>query len=169
MKCPVCSDELERVTYEGMSVQRCGQCRGVLAGRQRVEAIKRTREKPPKQLMDEAAREANADTEAKVRCPRCRAAMAKQRLPKPASFHIDTCAACKLIWFDGGELARLQLTYEISPQGREAAEFQRRLAEMTPEQKQEFEENLARLPDSLPGDSSGGDDVVWTLLWDFPW
>jgi len=56
MKCPVCSVPLERVAYEGMSVQRCGQCHGVLAGRQRVEAIKRTRGKPPKELMDEATR-----------------------------------------------------------------------------------------------------------------
>jgi Zn-finger nucleic acid-binding protein len=71
--------------------------------------------------------------------------MKKRFIEAPASLHVDSCSDCKVGWFDGGELARLQLTYEISPQARYSAEFKRRHEEMTPERKAEFEENLQKL------------------------
>jgi len=147
MKCPACTAELVRVTYEGLPVFRCQQCCGYLVGRRRLEGIKRSRGKSVEELKQETLAESRADTEQRVRCPRCRVYMKKEFLKDPASFHIDTCASCELIWFDGGELARLQLAHEITPQAREAAEFQRRLREMSPEQRAQFEENLANLPE----------------------
>jgi len=72
--------------------------------------------------------------------------MTKRFLADPALFHLDTCRRCEPVWFDGGELARLQLSYQISPQGKDAAELQRRWREMPPERREEFEQNLARLP-----------------------
>jgi hypothetical protein len=60
---------------------------------------------------------------------------------------IDECANCGLIWLDGGELASLQLAYEASEQGREARELRRRMEEMPPQRRAEFERALAELPD----------------------
>lgn len=63
------------------------------------------------------------------------------------SFRLDTCQSCDFVWFDPGELARIQLDYEMSPQGRDAARVQDRLQNMSPEEKEAFEDALAKLPE----------------------
>ncbi len=147
MKCPTCSDTLVRVKYEGFPVFRCESCFGYLVPVHRIDSFKRSRGKTIEQLKDETLGESRPDTEERIRCPRCKMVMKKEFFKDLASFHTDTCESCELIWFDGGELARLQLCYEMSPQGQDAAEFQRRLREMSPEAKAEFERNLANLPE----------------------
>jgi len=156
---------LVRVKYEGWPVFRCDTCFGYLVGQKRVDSFKASRSKEAGELMKEAAAEAQEDTESKVRCPRCRVAMDKKLLKEPASFHIDSCKSCEVVWFDGGELARLQLAYEISAKGQEAAEFQRRHQEMTPEERAEFEENLANLPDPETPLSPGALGKTVGKLW----
>ena len=146
MKCPTCDTELARVPYEGLYVLRCEGCFGYLVASRRVEGIKRARRKSIHELMEETTAEGQADSEHPLRCPRCRRKMEKRFLADPALFHLDTCHRCELVWFDGGELARLQLSHEISPRGKDAAELQRRWREMPPERREEFEQNLARLP-----------------------
>jgi len=147
VKCPACTAELVRVTYEGLPVLRCEYCFGYLLGQKRMEGIQRTRRRSTDELEQEAVAENRGDSEQKIRCPRCRKKMRKEFLKEPASFHTDTCVNCQLIWFDGGELARLQLRHEIRPQAREAAELERRHREMSPERRAEFERNLAKLPE----------------------
>lgn len=136
------------MTYEGLPVFRCDHCFGYLVGRQRMEGIRRIRKKSVEELKCETLAEIGEDTQQELRCPRCRGKMRKELLKEPMSFHIDTCGSCRLIWFDGGELARLQLDHEIRPQSKEAAELQRRHREMTPERRAEFEQNLAKLPEA---------------------
>ena len=159
MNCPNCQTDLFRVPYEGIQVLQCEQCKGHLLHRRRLDSVKRRREKSFEQLRAEAVAdtaEAVADTDVdtsdKVPCPRCFRRMTKEFVKEPAALHIDVCEPCRLVWLDGGELARLQLAWEISPQGVEAAELQRRLAEMSDERRAAFEENVANLP---PGDSTG--------------
>ena len=60
---------------------------------------------------------------------------------------MDECPACRVVWFDGGELAQMQLVSETSEQGREAESFRRRLREMSPEELQQYERNLAKMPE----------------------
>lgn len=160
MNCPSCAATLVRVTYEGLPVFRCEHCYGYLVGRGRTEGIKRSREKSVEQLKSEALCEGQSDTQERIRCPRCRGRMNKELLKEPASFHIDTCPSCEFIWFDGGELARLQLAHEIRPQAEEAAELQRRHREMSPEQRAEFERNLAKLPQPESPLSAGFREAV---------
>jgi len=116
-------------------------------GRKRLEGIKRSRDKPVEQLKQETVDQSGEDTKTIVRCPRCRMKMKKRLLPEPVSLHIDLCNHCDLIWLDGGELARVQLGHEMTPQSRDAAEMQRRHKEMDAERRQEFEEDLAKLPE----------------------
>jgi Zn-finger nucleic acid-binding protein len=73
--------------------------------------------------------------------------MGKELLKGSASFCIDKCPDCELVWFDAGELARLQLDYEATPREREATRFQDRHRQMNPEEKRQFEQHLARLPE----------------------
>ena len=145
MKCPTCSSELKRILYEGLPVFRCMKCHGYLLGENRVEGVKRARKRTAEQLKRDVAAEAGSDTEETIRCPRCRRKMRKRFLKEPAALHLDVCPECEHVWFDGGELARMQLTHEISAQGRDAAEHRRRIEEMTPEAKAEFQRNLSKL------------------------
>lgn len=144
--CPVCRHELQRVAYEGFPIFYCGTCQGYLAGRRRVESIKRSRTKSTAQLKSETIQQTGRDTAESLGCPRCAKPMTKEFHDSPAALYIDLCKPCQLVWFDGGELARLQLSYEISPQGREAADLKRRIEHMTPEDRQQFEYNVAQLP-----------------------
>jgi Zn-finger nucleic acid-binding protein len=144
MKCPLCQTPLTRIEYESFNLHRCSDCHGHLVSQQRVDAIERRRDKSVEELKEDVEAHLQIDCEGKLRCPRCRAAMRKQ-MERGGLFKLDTCDACKLVWFDGGELAMLQLRYQDSDQGREQVELQRRLAAMTPEQKAEFEKNLAQM------------------------
>ncbi len=145
MKCPVCGSELKRLMYEGFAVFRCMGCHGYLLSDRRVENIKRSNKRAVELLKREVSEESGADTLEEIRCPRCRRKMQKKFIAAPASLHVDLCGDCEMSWFDGGELARLQLTHEISPGGRDAAEFRRRHEEMTPQRRAEFERNLQKL------------------------
>jgi len=63
------------------------------------------------------------------------------------SFCIDKCRDCEVVWFDAGQLARLQLEHEATPRAREASRLQNRHREMTLEEKEQFEHHLACLPE----------------------
>lgn len=145
MNCPVCSSPLHRILYEGFPVFRCMKCHGHLLAESRIEAAQRVRRETVEQLKQEVVDEARPDTQETIRCPRCHRKMTKRFVQEPAALNIDICPDCRLVWLDGGELARLQLSYEISPAGQDAAEHRRRIEAMTPEAKAEFERNLSKL------------------------
>ncbi len=162
MKCPRCSTELTRVRYEGFPAFRCEQCYGYLVGRERLETIKHVQTRPVQQLKQEVLGESQGDSQDELRCPGCRGKMQKQFVQPPASIHVDLCTACRLVWLDGGELARLQLSHRISPQGLEEAELRRRYREMSPARRAQLEQNIASLPESLPDEA---DSDSWGNAW----
>ena len=150
MKCPKCSTDLKRNLYEGLPVFHCGTCDGYLVATNRVEDINRRRETPTEVLVKEARTPDGADSEDPLRCPRCHLPMEKEFVDGPAPFRLDKCQICEFVWFDVGELARSQLDYESTTHAQEAARFQDRLHEMTPAERSQFEQNLARLTGSHP-------------------
>ncbi|REJ87976.1 MAG: hypothetical protein DWQ35_20660 [Planctomycetota bacterium] len=148
MKCPACNSVLKRTAYEGLPVHACTSCNGYLVATRRVAHIKNLPDTSVAELKDEALTEGSADREEKIRCPRCRRKMEIEVCPPPAAFQLDKCRECAHVWFDAGELARLQLAHMITPQGRERAAMIQRHREMTPAERAEFERNLANLPQS---------------------
>ena len=150
MKCPVCDAELRRSAYEGLPVFCCDSCHGYLVQTNRVANIKRRREKSDAELAEET-QVAGADSKNQLACPRCRRSMTKETAQGENVFQIDKCQTCDVVWFDPGELARLQQNYQATPRAAEALRFQQRHQNMTAEEKAEFEEDLADLP---PGDAS---------------
>ncbi|MBN1908612.1 MAG: zf-TFIIB domain-containing protein [Pirellulales bacterium] len=147
MKCPLCNVELKRILYEGLPVLRCMKCHGYLMSRNRMEGIRRVAKRPVEQLKQETTAEAQPDTQEAIRCPRCRRKMKKHFLEDPVSLHLDVCADCEFLWLDGGELARIQLGHQISPQGRESTELQRRVQERTPGERAQLQRDIDALPD----------------------
>ena len=74
------------------------------------------------------------------------------------SFHIDKCRDYEYVWFDAGELARLQLDFEATLQGQEAAYFQEQLRNMTPKETQQFAIDLGKFQDHIDDGGSSGRD-----------
>ncbi|RMF40625.1 MAG: hypothetical protein D6753_11345 [Planctomycetota bacterium] len=148
MLCPKCAVRLERSKYEDLGIRVCPQCHGMLVRKNRLEVIRNRRDKSPEQLVHEIA-EGGEDSMQRLRCPECRVTMRKERHHLgPSEFWIDVCTKCELVWLDPGELAKLQLAFELSEQGAERAQLRQRLANMTPEEQQELQERIAQLPES---------------------
>ncbi len=145
--CPLCGVILLRVKYEGMPAFRCDRCKGYLLEAQRLDGIERNTETPTEKLIEEAGREHHEDTGKRIACPRCKGYMVKTQTPPPAEIHFDSCERCRLVWLDGGELAILQLQYELSRKGEQEREFKKRAEELKGARKAEFEANLRRLPE----------------------
>ena len=170
-QCPACAVPLVREDYESSWVFRCPSCRGTLLSTSRLERIERDPGRSPDLLKKEARAEHWTDTGAAIPCPRCRATMAKRPLTRgAATFYMDYCRACDLVWLDGGELALAQLVYETSSAGREARALQQRAqeAQLSPERMARFEQALARMPEDAPseGPAEAVDwlDLIWPLL-----
>ena len=156
MKCPTCKVELDRDTYEDRPVFHCQQCRGYLVNHTQVRFIKSSRKRSAESLEQDAGRQTVDDGLETVRCPKCLAAkMNKERIDLQQlgddPFFIDVCKKCRLIWFNGGELAKLQLDYELSDKAIQELEWRIQAASRTPEEKAEFERTLANLPHAHTG------------------
>jgi Zn-finger nucleic acid-binding protein len=151
MNCPRCLQTLDRCRYEGLPVFVCRACDGYLIRTHHVGSIKARRDKSTDELEDEAVGVAPQRFSDGLTCPRCLREMRPEPAPGPIDFHLDECRSCDIVWFDGGELARVQIHYEGSAGGRDMAELRERFHNMPAERRAEFERNLAALP---PGDAS---------------
>ncbi len=165
-QCPRCRIDLVRFEYEDFQIENCPNCRGHLIKQRRLDGIKRSKKLTTEELKVEAKREFKASSPEKIRCPRCHVPMEKERADSPISIYLDRCAACNVLWLDGGELALVQLAYEAGQKSLDAAEMKRRMEDLeaSPERKKEFEENLDKLP---PGKTLI--DPISEGLWDGLW
>ena len=113
--------------YAGVAVRKCQGCEGHLVRRNRAALIKLNRQKTDEELLAELASPHAVDTRKALSCPSCLALMAKQlKKVGPENYMIDVCSKCDHIWFDAGELAKLQLQFGESENWRELERFRRR-------------------------------------------
>jgi len=91
--------------------------------------------------------------------------MRKERvqITKEQSFSLDLCRDCNVVWFDGGELARMQIQYEKSAQALEAYAFQQREETRTEEEQKELEQAFAELPKWQSGLSLIGKEAFFAV------
>ena len=139
------------IAYEGFDLLRCEQCHGYLAALNDVEIIKRVARNSQDTLKAEATAGFHGNNTGRIKCPRCHMSMRKQTVRMPVfALEIDVCTPCALAWFDGGELALVQLDHEARIGFADAQELKRRMEalEACPERKAAFEKNLADLPDT---------------------
>jgi Zn-finger nucleic acid-binding protein len=146
MQCPTCELELVRGKYAGANVRECTGCQGALLATTRAAKIERRVNKDVPELVKEVANTTASDTDHKIRCPSCRAEMEKRQI-KQLGLSIDDCHQCGMSWFDGGELAALQLCFEKDPQTVELNRMRERLSSMTEEERLEYEANISKLKD----------------------
>lgn len=130
MKCPLCrSTQLTPTRYVDIPVRTCLSCEGYLVQKKRVGSIKSARKKSDEELLAELSSPKAVDTIRSIICPSCTGGMTKVPMSVGTErYHTDECRKCDLVWFDAGELAKLQLHYEESEQGNEMLKFQKKLS-----------------------------------------
>ena len=106
--CPICEGALEHAAIDGTRVLLCSGCRGVLVESETFAHIiqqKRTQFRGPDVLPQPLDR---AEFQRRLHCPSCQRVMETHSYYGPGNAVIDSCAACKLIWLDHGEIAAIE-------------------------------------------------------------
>jgi len=151
--CPVCADsKLQRIRYENIGIEMCPSCAGALVSRRDAKAIERKMEIDETQLERHAA-SAGPDSSRVLHCPRCLADMDKVwalddippgfKSPTIGEFYVDHCKRCELTWFDGGELAKFQLSYQRSAKGQENKKTYVNYNDLNSAERAEYRRTLA--------------------------
>ena len=108
--CKRCDTDMQTVFYEGVAIQLCMDCKGVFLSRKKLEIIENSREID---IPEDTLIPRNGP-EVRRHCPKCDIVMKKVTHGKIRSTMIDFCEDCSGIWLDKGELASIQLSYEIA-------------------------------------------------------
>ena len=162
--CPICPDtELNRIRYEGFALQLCSSCGGALVEEADITGIERKRQLDQEQLEKEASLNM-PDNAGILHCPRCLNDMTKAPAlaDRPAgfksstieNFFVDHCKFCHLTWFDGDELAKLQLSFERSAKGLEGEQHYVNYTEINEAQQARYRRTIAESVHSS-GDALG--------------
>jgi heat shock protein HtpX len=129
--CPVCSQKLVVMDYEGVPVEHCVFCGGVLVGWRQLPRIGVRTERGFDDRVRKLARYAEKDRAARARrstarrispfkCPGCGSTMERGDYSAVYPVEVDRCMMCGLIWFDKNELELFQYMLEskgIIPDG----------------------------------------------------
>ena len=156
-QCPICPDaQLQRIRYEGFALLMCSSCGGALVDDPDIKGIERKMEIREDQLVPQAAvsnSPNSPDNAGILHCPRCLNDMTKapalEELPASLKsttiedFYIDHCKNCRLTWFDGGELAKLQLSYERSAKGQENKQHYENYLELNAAEQAKYRRTMA--------------------------
>ena len=126
--CPSCNIPLCRADYEDVTVHLCPDCRGALVEALRLGTIKRRRVRrwSAGERKSAASRALQSDQAETIRCPKCLGRMVKETVPLgEGALRVDRCDACRLFWFDAGELELVQMLYEKEQDGRTPEDWER--------------------------------------------
>lgn len=110
ISCKRCDTDMHTVFYEGVAIQLCLDCKGIFLTRKKLEIIENSREI---EIPEDMPIPRNGP-EVRRHCPNCNILMRKAKHGRIRTTIIDYCDDCSGIWLDKGELASIQLSYEIA-------------------------------------------------------
>ena len=112
-RCPACGGGLSSTTYEGVPIERCTNCAGVILAKKKLRRIQIRKEItiPSALYKDNSIEEINKQFQAEAEriCRVCGQTMIKKFYSSNYPVVIDECQKCKLIWLDQSELEKLQV------------------------------------------------------------
>ena len=106
--CPRCRRRMTQAAMDGLKVEHCEGCQGVLVIDEVFALLVRNRRA---EYRGAALRPTPVDPEmlaTPVSCPLCRRAMEVHPFYGPGNVVIDSCCRCGLIWLDCGEMAAIE-------------------------------------------------------------
>lgn len=119
MKCPNCSGSLEPITYEGIQIETCPECKGEWLDDRELGHINRAREirfDPEERRAVAAATKIKGvnldDVDRDLACPKCAGQTDAVNYGGNTGIIIDSCTSCGGLWVDAGELEKIQMLIE---------------------------------------------------------
>lgn len=127
LACPACRSRLAARRGPGWIVYPCPGCGGRSVGLGTLLSLGAD----PGHLENLWSRARAATHEGDRRCPHCRQPMARVASPGAGGrIDLDICPRCEHVWFDRGEMERLNDPYDRAAQGRPVSMLQVLLAAM---------------------------------------
>ncbi|MDD5680320.1 MAG: zinc metalloprotease HtpX, partial [Candidatus Omnitrophica bacterium] len=124
LNCPKCKQLLLNEEYEGVTIQRCVFCEGVLVDSDKIprivireeknfsERLKKVAELAQRDGLKRAQTEKSSGVKSYLKCPKCGSYMTKDYYTFGYAVEADRCDSCKNIWFDKDELEIAQYLRE---------------------------------------------------------
>ena len=112
--CPRCHEQLTVAAIDGVKVEHCEQCRGILMEGDLFATVVRNRRADFRGSESRPVPLDAAQLKITVDCPSCEQPMEVHPYYGPGNIVIDSCCRCRLVWLDSGEMA----TIEIAPGSR---------------------------------------------------
>lgn len=102
MKCPKCAGEMEKIDYEGVVIDRCGNCRGIWFDMLEHEDLKAI---SGSEVIDTGSPEQGRanDDKRRIQCPVCDQPMISMVVAAQPHIAYEACTVCYGIYFDAGE------------------------------------------------------------------
>lgn len=106
--CPTCREPLQRGAMDGVSVRYCDRCRGILLESSMFAEIVRNRRAAYKGAEPKPVPINPEEFKRKIECPECTRTMEVHPYYGPGNAVIDSCARCRLVWLDHGEMSAIE-------------------------------------------------------------
>lgn len=107
LNCPKCKKAMERVSFEGTTIDRCTGCYGIWFDALELQAIIKHRGARKLDVgSSEVGRE--MDETSRIDCPHCRGPMARLVNSRHPEVRYEHCSVCGGSFLDAGELRTLQ-------------------------------------------------------------
>lgn len=125
MKCPRCSSVLEIRSRESASITTCPSCKGLWVGTEQIKAMLKNHETTfSPELIKKTISESNpkiplAEQQNLIACPTCSVNMHALNYNYSSGVIVNVCSSGHGIWFDPGELERVEIFMEHWDQEKE--------------------------------------------------
>ena len=107
MKCPKCSESMEKVVFAEIEVDRCTGCKGLFFDSMEPERLRKIAGAEAIDIGDAEVGKKWSEKD-RIRCPRDTTPMLRVVDPKQSHIWFETCPACHGSFFDAGEFRDLK-------------------------------------------------------------
>jgi len=120
MICPKCDIPLKTNIYEDIEIDKCIQCQGVWLDEGEIVKIVQNKEETfdPNLIKETLGQGFSGipknEQQTAVMCPECQSAMTPINYDYSSGIILDRCPQGHGLWFDGGELEKVQIIREQS-------------------------------------------------------
>lgn len=106
MKCPKCDAEMELVTHEGVTIDRCTSCKGIWFDADEQKLLKEKNGAEAVDIGDSSVGK-KMDKITDIACPRCNVKMIRMVDATSKPIDYEACTRCYGIFLDAGEFREL--------------------------------------------------------------
>jgi Zn-finger nucleic acid-binding protein len=106
--CPRCEFPMSVAAVDGLKVEHCLECHGVLLENHQFATLVRQRRARFKGVPSQPVVMDQDQLKIVVDCPGCRRTMEVHPYYGPGNIVIDSCSHCRLVWLDSGEMTAIE-------------------------------------------------------------